>query len=97
MQASGFDTKASVQSPKAIAAIVGVMGLGTIAMLAFGVFVSTRFRLTPRTHGILMAEIEHLRAGHRTPTTPEHGAIVEDLAGWRYDQLWGANPVGSTR
>jgi oligogalacturonide transporter len=97
MQASGFVSKASVQSPKAIAAIVGVMGLGTIAMLAFGVFVSTRFRLTPRTHGILMAEIEHLRAGHRTPTTPEHGAIVEDLAGWRYDQLWGANPVGSTR
>jgi oligogalacturonide transporter len=94
MQWSGFVSKATTQSPTAIAAIVGVMGLGTIAMLAFGIFVSSRFRLTPRTHGILMAEIEHLRAGNRTPSSAENAAIVEDLAGWRYDRLWGNNPVG---
>jgi oligogalacturonide transporter len=93
MQASGFVSKASVQSPTAIAAIVGVLGLGTIAMLIFGVIVSTRFRLDPKTHAILLDEIEHFRAGNRAPTSEGNARIVEDLSGWRYDQLWGRNPV----
>jgi len=93
MQASGFVSKATVQSPQAIAAIVGVLGLGTVAMLIFGVIVSTRFRLDPKTHAILLDEIEHLRAGHHTPTDESNARVVEDLSGWRYDQLWGRNPV----
>jgi oligogalacturonide transporter len=93
MQASGFVSKASVQSPTAIAAIVGVLGIGTIAMLIFGVLVSTRFRLDPATHAILLGEIEHLRAGHHQPTDERNARVVEDLSGWRYDQLWGRNPV----
>ncbi|MEP7008230.1 MAG: MFS transporter, partial [Sphingomonas bacterium] len=94
MQASGFVSKASVQSPVAITAIVAVLGLGTVAMLVFGVFVSTRFRLDPRTHAVLMAEIEHFRANaDATPTSPEARAIVEDLSGWRYEALWGRNTV----
>ena len=40
-----------------------------------------------------MHEIEHLRSGARTPSTPAARAVVEDLSGWRYDQLWGNNPV----
>ena len=95
MQASGFVSKASVQSPTAIAAIVGVLGLGTIAMLVFGALVSTRFRLTPATHAVLLDEIERLRAGGTRPASPDTGRIVEDLSGWRYDQLWGRNPVAA--
>ena len=97
MQASGFVSKATEQSPTAIAAIVGVLGAGTLTMLVFGVLVSTRFRLTPQTHAILLDEIEHFRRGERTPSTPENAAIVEDLSGWRYDQLWGNNPVANAR
>nr|WP_231635765.1 hypothetical protein [Novosphingobium sp. ST904] len=40
-----------------------------------------------------MHEIEHLRSGARTPTSPEAQAVVEDLSGWRYDQLWGRNSL----
>jgi oligogalacturonide transporter len=40
-----------------------------------------------------MREIEHLRSGARTPTSPVAAEVVEDLSGWRYDQLWGRNPV----
>lgn len=54
---------------------------------------STKFRLSPATHDILMREIEHLRSGARTPTSPVAAEVVEDLSGWRYDQLWGRNPV----
>ena len=93
MQANGFLSKSTTQSPQAIFAIVAVLGAGTLAMLAFGAWVSTRFRLDPRTHAILMEEIERLRAGSGDEPPPEHRAIVEDLSGWRYDQLWGNNPV----
>jgi oligogalacturonide transporter len=73
-----------------------LLGAGTVGCLAFGIFISTRFRLSPVTHGVLMREIEHLRGGARTPSSAEAGAIVEDLSGWRYDQLWGNNPVART-
>jgi len=95
MQASGFVSKATAQSPQAIYAIVAVLGAGTIAMLVFGVLVSTRFRLTPATHAILLEEIEHLRRGERTPSTPDNARVVEDLSGWSYDKLWGNNPVAA--
>jgi oligogalacturonide transporter len=36
-----------------------------------------------------MAEIEHLKAGARTPTSPEAREIVEDLSGRSYERLWG--------
>ncbi|WP_076068867.1 MFS transporter [Sphingomonas montana] len=93
MQAGGFVSKADIQSPQAITTIVAVMVTGTIAMLCFGVLVSFRFRLDPRTHAILMEEIERLRAGDPTPPDADRRAVVEDLSGWRYDQLWGRNPV----
>lgn len=94
MSAYGFVSSAKTQSPQAIAAIVGVLGIGTLAMLGFGVLVSLRFRLNPHTHAVLMDEIERFRADPgTTPSSPENRAIVEDLSGWRYEQLWGRNPV----
>jgi oligogalacturonide transporter len=95
MQASGFVSKATTQSPGAIAAIVAVLGIGTLAFLGFGTLVSLFFRLDARTHAVLMAEIEHLRADPQAPpTSPENRRIVEQLSGWRYEQLWGRNSVG---
>ena len=56
-------------------------------------WVSLRFRLDPASHAVLMDEIERLRAGEREPASPHTRDVVEDLSGWRYDQLWGRNPV----
>ena len=97
MQASGFVSKATTQSPQAIAAIVAVLGFGTLAVLAFGVFVAARFRLDPHIHAVLLDEIEHFRGGARNPTHPDHARVVEDLSGWRYDRLWGNNPVAGSQ
>jgi len=94
MQAGGFQSGATVQSAGAIQTIALLLGVGTVGCLFFGMMVSTRFRLSPATHDVLMREIEHLRGGARTPTSPQAAAVVEDLSGWRYDQLWGRNPVG---
>lgn len=93
MDWGGFAPRAHVQTPGAVLTVVAVMALGTWAMLACGVAVSRRFRLSRASHGVLMAEIEHLRAGHREPLSPESRAIVEDLSGWPYERLWGNNEV----
>jgi oligogalacturonide transporter len=93
MQAGGFVSGAAQQSEGAVQTIALLLGLGTVGMLIFGIIVSLRFRLSPQTHAVLMREIEHLRSGARTPTSPEAQAVVEDLSGWSYDQLWGRNPL----
>ncbi|WP_404339624.1 MFS transporter [Sphingomonas sp. MMS12-HWE2-04] len=81
------------QSPQAIATVTGLLVLGPILVMLGGLVASWRFRLNARTHGVLMAEIERLKTGETTPSSPEAQAIVEDLSGWRYDQLWGRNAV----
>jgi oligogalacturonide transporter len=95
IQAGGFVSGATTQTAHAINTIAALMGIGTLGVLAAGVLVSLRFRLDPTTHAILMAEIERLRAGDPAPPEPNHKAVVEDLSGWRYDRLWGNNPVAA--
>ena len=58
-------------------------------MLAFGFVVSLRFRLNSDTHAVLMEEIERFKRHPGTEPAAENRAIVEDLTGWRYEQLWG--------
>ncbi len=93
MSWGGFVSGAQVQSPQAINTLAIVLGVGTIAMLIFGVLVSLRFKLDPKTHGVLMDEIDRFKSDPDKPTSDETRAVVEDLTGWRHDQLWGRNPV----
>jgi len=93
----GGAAEAVQQTPQAIAVITWLLILGPILVMLAGLVVSWRFRLNARTHNVLMAEIDHLRAGGKDPTSPEARAVVEDLSGWKYDQLWGQNPVTGTR
>lgn len=95
IQAGGFVSGAQTQTPEAINTIALLLGVGTLGVLAAGILVSLRFRLDPKTHAILMEEIERLRAGDTTPPDPQHKAVVEDLSGWPHDRLWGNNPVAA--
>jgi oligogalacturonide transporter len=97
MSAGGFQKGAAVQSPEAIHTIAMVLGIGTVAVLFCGILVSLRFRLNAANHDVLMAEIDRLKAGDTSPPEPHARAIVEDLSGWRYEQLWGNNPVAGIR
>jgi oligogalacturonide transporter len=86
------------QTPQAIATITWLLVAGPILVMLLGLIASWRFRLNSGTHRVLMAEIEHLRADSNSPPTSEESrAVVEDLTGWRYDQLWGKNSIGSKR
>ncbi|WP_375289890.1 MFS transporter [Qipengyuania sp.] len=93
MEKGGFISGQEQQSAQAIQTLALILGVGVLSVLAFGVFVSLRFRLDPRTHAILMHEIEHLRTGATEPTSVENGRVVENLTGWPYERLWGRNTV----
>lgn len=96
MSLGGFVSGAKVQSEQAVMTLALVLGIGTIGVLLFGILVSTRFKLNSATHDVLMDEIDRLKRGE-TGIAPENRAIVEDLSGWRYEQLWGNNPVAGTQ
>jgi oligogalacturonide transporter len=94
MDAAGFVSKSSVQHPGAIAAITLLLSVGTLALLAFGIVVSWRFKLTPKTHAILVREVERLRQDPMAePSSQSTRELVEDLSGWRFEHLWGRNNV----
>jgi oligogalacturonide transporter len=85
------------QTPQAVATLTWLLVAGPILVMLAGLFASWHFRLNARTHGVLMAEIERLRAGEREPSSEEARGVVEDLSGWSYDQLWGNNTVAGRR
>jgi oligogalacturonide transporter len=89
LQAGGFVSGETSQSLDAVRTILLVMTLGTLTLLAFGWVVSLRFRLDRNTHGVLMNEIRRFKEHPGTLPDAESRRIVEDLTGWRYEQLWG--------
>ncbi|OFC69689.1 MFS transporter [Alteromonas confluentis] len=97
LEFGGFVSNAETQNSQAISTIVMMMAIGPVLVLLFGFFVSTKFRLSKETHEVLMNEIEHFKAGHTKPTSPENQAIVEDLSGFSYKALWGNNTVGAVQ
>jgi len=97
LEFGGFVSNAETQNNQAISTIVLMMAIGPILVLLFGFFVSTKFRLSKETHEVLMNEIEHFKAGNTQPTSPENQAIVEDLSGFSYKELWGNNTVGAVQ
>jgi len=93
----GAPGEAVHQTPQAIATITWLLILGPILVMLGGLIASWRFRLNAQTHGVLMAEIDRFKAGETSASSPEAQRIVEDLSGWRYEQLWGNNSVSGKR
>lgn len=81
--------EAVLQSPEAVATVMAVLVIGPVLVMLLGLWAARRFRLNARTHAVLVQEVERLRGGATEPSSPEAKAVVEDLTGWRYEQLWG--------
>jgi len=80
----------TLEQPRGVVStVLMIMGIGTLGILAFGFFVSTRFRLNRETHAVLMVEIERFKSHAGGEPPPENRAVVEDLTGWKYADLWG--------
>ena len=86
---AGLIPKTMNQPASVTTTVVTIVALGPLAILFFGFLVSLRFRLNSETHAVLMQEIERFKKQDGTPPTAGNRAVVEDLTGWKYEELWG--------
>jgi oligogalacturonide transporter len=89
LNAAGLVPGVKIQPVGVVDVAVIVMVVGALGLMLFGYVVSLRFKLNRDTHAVLMQEIERFRSNSGGAPSPEHRAIVEDLSGWRYEELWG--------
>lgn len=81
---------ATTRQPEAVVTtVVLIVACGPLAIMLVGFLVSLRFRLDRETHAVLMTEIERFKTRPGTAPAPESRAIVEDLTGVKYEDLWG--------
>ena len=86
---AGLIPRSKTQPESVVDAVLWIMGFGVLAVLVIGFIVSLRFRLNSETHAVLMEEIDRFKTNPGTQPTPENRAVVEDLTGWKYEELWG--------
>jgi len=86
---AGLIPKTMDQPQSVVTTVIAVIAIGPLAIMLFGFVVSLRFRLNSDTHAVLMEEIERFKRQPGTEPPAVNRAIVEDLTGWRYEQLWG--------
>ncbi|HYJ39202.1 MAG TPA: MFS transporter [Steroidobacteraceae bacterium] len=89
LDASGLIRSVKIQPVHVVNTAVTIMLVGSLGLMIFGFLVSLRFRLNRDTHTVLMDEIERFKNQPGTEPTPENRAVVEDLTGWKYEELWG--------
>jgi oligogalacturonide transporter len=89
LDASGLIRNVKIQPVHVVNTAVAIMLIGSLGLMIFGFIVSLRFKLNRDTHTVLMDEIERFKKQPGTLPSPEHRAVVEDLTGWKYEDLWG--------
>jgi oligogalacturonide transporter len=89
LDASGLIRNVKIQDVHVVNTAVTIMLVGSLGLMLFGFLVSLRFKLNSKTHSVLMDEIERFKTQPGTAPSPENRAVVEDLTGWKYDELWG--------
>lgn len=86
---SGLIPRTMDQPANVVTTVIAVIAIGPLAIMFFGFLVSLRFRLNSQTHAVLMEEIDRFRNRPGTEPPAENRAVVEDLTGWKYEELWG--------
>lgn len=94
LSAFGFNEAAKTQSAGALNGLIIWMLVGSGIMLLAAHLTSYFFKLDRQHHSILRAEIDRLKAGGKmSDVEPETKKVVEDLTGFKYNQLWGHNNI----
>ncbi|MEM9489237.1 MAG: MFS transporter [Myxococcota bacterium] len=77
------------QAPETIANLKILFFTLPMIFIVLGFVVSLYFRITPRTHAILVGELERLRGGgDRDAAEPEARGVLEQLTGLPYAELY---------
>jgi oligogalacturonide transporter len=88
----GFISGATTQPAQAINTIGLILIIPPLILLALGTASALKFRLNRKTHLILMEEIAHFKRTGQGSQSPAIHAVIEDLTGYKYSQLWRIQP-----
>ena len=89
LQEAGFVEGQAIQAESVVLTIAHVLLYGCVVLLVLALICAITFKLNKRTHGILVDEIDRLKAGgSKADVTPETKAIVENLTGHKYEDVW---------
>lgn len=92
--AMGFVTGATEQPQSVTDGLTFIFCFVPIIFAVMGIYFSSRVKLNPTTHKILLAEIARLRdGGSKADVDPETKELVEQLTGYKYEHCWGNNRV----
>lgn len=92
LQEGGFVKGQAEQTMEAISTIANTLLFGATILLALALILAVTFKLNKKTHGILVNEIDRLKDnGSKQHVDPETKAIVENLTGYRYENVWPSN------
>jgi len=65
-----------------------------LIMLSCGIIIALRFKVTPETHAVILAEIRRLeQGGRKADVAPETKRICELLTGMPYEKIWPSAPL----
>lgn len=89
LQSGGFVKGSLAQPSQAINTIAMILFIGTAGLLLIALWQALTFRLNKQTHKIFVDEVERLKNhGAKSDVTPQVRQVVEDLTGYRYENLW---------
>lgn len=92
LQWGGFKSGALHQTVQAQNAILIVLIVVPVIAIAITWWMVARFNLNQKTHKVLHDEIDRLQAGgSKADVDPDTKALVENLTGYKYDQIWNRN------
>jgi oligogalacturonide transporter len=95
LQKFNFVSGVKQQSHEALAAMVVILVLVPLVFLIIGIIGSYKFKITGESHSILKKEIARIKkGGNKNEVDDTTRSTVEALTGWKYENLWGNNPVG---
>ncbi|MBK0099207.1 MFS transporter [Erwinia sp. S63] len=98
LQESGFVKGNGAQPESAINAIVGLMVFVTTALLAASFWLTFKFKLTQRSHKLLIKEVARRKLGGTARgCDAETRGVIKDLTGYEYDEVWGASRQKNAR
>jgi oligogalacturonide transporter len=78
-----------IQTPETLMGIRLMFLLGPVILLLLGIFSSYRYKISPKNHEILMAEISRLKdGGSKSDVKNNSKDIIESITGLDYEYLW---------
>lgn len=93
LDANGFVKGANQQPLETQHAILGGLILGAGGLVLIALLFALTFKVNKRTHGIVVNEINRLKAGGlKKDATPETKKVVKQLTGYDYSRVWPASP-----